>query len=79
MAKTKIKHFRKDEQLQVIGKKIKKARLAKGLTQSELSFECGDKDYTQIARMEKGSVNFSISYLLLVAEKLKIPPKDLLP
>ncbi len=59
--------------------KIRKYRLAKGLTQSELAFECGDKDWSQISRMERGLVNFSISYLLLVSEVLEIPAKELLP
>lgn len=36
-------------------------------------------DYSQWARMETGSVNFSISYLFRVAEALGVTPKDLLP
>jgi transcriptional regulator with XRE-family HTH domain len=75
----KIKQFRNDDQLKSIGEKIRKFRIAKGYTQSELAFECGDKDWSQISRMERGLVNFSISYLLLVAEVLEISPKDLLP
>ena len=77
--KIKIKHFRKDDQLKIIGDKIRKNRLDKELTQSELAFACGDKDWSQISRMERGLVNFSISYLLLIAEVLEIPPRDLLP
>lgn len=77
--KGKIKHFRKDEQLKLIGQNIRKYRLAKKITQNDLAFMCGDKDWSQISRMERGLVNFSISYLLLVAEKLEISPKDLLP
>lgn len=76
---TKKTHFRNDEQLKIIGDRIRKHRLAKGLTQSELAFECGDKDWSQISRMERGLVNFTISYLLLIAEILEIQPKDLLP
>ena len=78
-SKTKIKHFRNDQQLKIIGANIRKYRLAKGFTQAELAFECGDKDWSQISRMERGLVNFTISYLLLVAEVLEIPPKELLP
>jgi len=77
--KPKIKHLRKDIQLKSIGQNIRKQRLAKGLTQNELAFLCNDKDWSQISRMERGLVNFSISYLLLVAEKLEISPKELLP
>ena len=76
--KHKPKHYRNDDQLKIIGEKIRKYRLAKGFTQSELAFDCGDKDWSQISRMERGLVNFTISYLLLVAEVLEISPKDLL-
>jgi len=75
----KKKHFRKDNQLKIIGENIRRHRLAKGMTQNELAFECGDKDWSQISRMERGLVNFSISYLLLVAEVLEIQPRELLP
>ncbi|MBS1641869.1 MAG: helix-turn-helix transcriptional regulator [Bacteroidetes bacterium] len=71
--------YRNDEQLKIIGDNIRKYRLAKGFTQSELAFECGEKDWSQISRMERGLVNFHISYLLLIAEVLKISPKELLP
>jgi len=77
--KKKIKHFRKDEQLKIIGENIRKFRRAKNLTQNELAFQCNDKDWSQISRMERGLVNFSISYLLLVAEVLEVSPKELLP
>jgi len=75
----KRKNFRNDDQLKLIGDKIRKYRLAKALTQAELAFECGDKDWSQISRMERGLVNFNISYLLLIAKILEISPKELLP
>ena len=77
--KATSKHLRKDAPLKAIGEKIRKFRLAKGYTQAELAYEIGDKDWSQISRMERGLVNFSISYLLIVSEKLEISPKDLLP
>lgn len=77
--KSKPIQYRNDEQLKIIGDNIRKYRLAKGFTQSELAFECGEKDWSQISRMERGLVNFHISYLLLIAEVLKISPKELLP
>jgi len=73
------KQFRNDEALKIIGANIRKYRLAKGLTQIELAFECGDIDWSQISRMERGLVNFSISYLLQVAHVLNISPKEILP
>ncbi len=74
-----IKNFRDDEKLKIIGENIRKYRLQKGITQNDLAFACGDKDWSQISRMERGLVNFSVSYLLLIAEVLEIEPKDLLP
>ncbi len=71
------KHFRDDNKLKLIGINIRKYRLAKGLTQNDLAFSCGDKDWSQISRMERGLVNFSISYLFLVAEMLEITPEKL--
>ena len=70
---------RNDEQLKIIGDNIRKYRRALGMTQIELAFKCDDIDWSQISRMERGLVNFSISYLLLVAEALKVPSRDLLP
>ncbi|RYZ91423.1 MAG: XRE family transcriptional regulator [Proteobacteria bacterium] len=62
-----------------IGKKIRDYRTQAGLTQMELAFKCADIDYSQINRMELGKVNFSVSYLSLVAQALGVDPKDLLP
>ena len=77
--KKTIKHLRKDAELKAIGQNIKKIRELRGYTQIDLAFMCGDKDWSQISRMERGVVNFSISYLLLVAEKLDVSPKEILP
>lgn len=76
-AKKGDKHYRDDNKLKLIGENIRKYRLAKGLTQNDLAFSCGDKDWSQISRMERGLVNFSISYLFLVAEVLEITPEKL--
>lgn len=78
-AKKKVQHYRKDEQLKIIGENIRKFRKAKKLSQSDLAFMCNEKEWSQISRMERGLVNFSISYLLLVAEVLEVSPKELLP
>ncbi|MBI1344318.1 MAG: helix-turn-helix domain-containing protein [Terrimonas sp.] len=49
------------------------------MTQMDLAFKCHDKDYSQINRVELGKVNFSVSYLTLIAEALGVTPHDLLP
>lgn len=76
--KGNTKYFRDDEVLQKIGVRIREARVAKNITQAELAFKCGDKDWSQISRMERGLVNFSISYLFLVAEMLEVNPSSLI-
>ena len=73
------KQYRDDDQLKFIGEQIRKFRLEKGLTQVDLAFECGEKDWSQISRMERGLINFTISYLFLVASALEVSPRDLLP
>ncbi len=45
----------------------------------ELAFKCNDIDYSQINRMELGKVNFSVSYLPLIAEALQVSVNDLFP
>ncbi len=52
--------------------------MSKGLSQAELAFECGEKEWSQISRMERGLVNFHISYLFIIAEALEIEPTELL-
>jgi transcriptional regulator with XRE-family HTH domain len=72
-------YFRDDAFLAGLGRKIRKLRLKKGLTQMDLAFKCDDKDYSQINRLELGKVNFSVSYLSLIASALEVEPKELLP
>lgn len=78
MSKRRKKYYRSDEFLKRIGENIRWYRLQKGMTQTELAFECDDVDYSQINRMELGKVNFSVCYLELIATALKITPTQLL-
>ncbi len=52
--------------------------MQRNMSQENLAFECDYADYSQINRMELGKVNFSISYLKLIAEKLEVPVTELL-
>ena len=45
----------------------------------DLAIKCSDKDYSQIIRVELGKVNFSVSYLTLIANALEVTIKELLP
>lgn len=79
MNQTKKKYYRQDDFLKRVGEKIRSVRIEKGLTQTDLAFKCNDKDYSQINRLELGKINFSVSYLFLIASALDVTPADLLP
>ena len=72
-------YYRDDNFLQEVGAKIRENRLKAGLTQMDLAFKCNDIDYSQINRLELGKVNFSISYLKLIASVLNVNITDLIP
>ncbi len=72
------KYYRDELFLKKIGLRIRQLRLQKGMSQENLAFECDYADFSQINRMELGKVNFSISYLKLIAEKLNVPVTELL-
>jgi len=74
----KKRYYRDDDFLAKIGQKIRDIRTSQGLTQTDLAFRCNDKDYSQINRVELGKVNFSVSYLSLIASALNVEPKELL-
>ncbi len=64
--------------LLLVGSKIREIRTSKGISIENLANSSG-MDYSQLARMETGQVNFTISYLFRVAEALGVTPKSLLP
>lgn len=77
--RTRKPYYRDDAFLKEIGDRVRELRLKAGLTQMELAFKCNDKDYSQINRVELGKVNFSVSYISLIAAALNVTPKELLP
>jgi transcriptional regulator with XRE-family HTH domain len=77
--KKAAKYYRQDNFLKKVGEKVRSVRIQKGLTQTDLAFKCNDKDYSQINRLELGKINFSVSYLYLIANALDLKPTDLLP
>ncbi len=76
--KSKRTYYRDEQFLKKIGENVRRLRLQKGITQMELAFACNEIDYSQINRIELGKVNFSVSYLALIAEQLEVLPKDLI-
>jgi len=61
-----------------VGENIRVARLAAGLTQTELGKSCGIT-FQQIQKYEKGSNRVGGSRLMQIAEALKVPAFTLLP
>ncbi len=59
------------EQLKILGLKLKKIRLLKGLTLKELGYLI-DKDPQSISRVEMGDINPSYLYLLELCKGLSV-------
>lgn len=69
----KVGTRQKDERfLKKFGANLKKIRMAKGVSQEKFAFELGTTQ-SQIARIELGSINTSISYVAQIAKTLKVP------
>lgn len=75
---SKRTYYQDADFLMKVGANIRRIRLEKGMTQMELAYACNEMDYSQINRMERGKVNFSVSYLPLIAKALAIAPDELI-
>ena len=76
--KAKREYYVNKTALSLVGARMREIRISKEITIETLA-NTSDMDYSQLARMELGQVNFTISYLFRVAEALNVNPKDLLP
>ncbi len=61
-----------------IGRKIKQARVAKELTQSELATLAGINE-NYFAMIERGEVNFTFDKLFKIIKALKVKSSQILP
>ena len=79
MVKRARKPYYRDEKfLEQLGNTIRALRVAKGISQEELAIRFDYADYSQINRIELGKVNFSISYLPLIAQALEVKVEELI-
>jgi transcriptional regulator with XRE-family HTH domain len=62
---------------QLVGKRIRALREAKGLSQEEFAAMC-DLHRTYIGGIERGERNITLDTLQTIAETLKVSPIDLL-
>lgn len=61
-----------------LGKNIREARKAKGLSQDVLALVC-KVDRSYMGRIERGEVNITVEKLYQIAESLECKPALLLP
>lgn len=61
-----------------IGKRIRKIREEKGITQTELSKICGFSSYTSISKIEAGERKLSNENLVKIANALHVKPHTLI-
>jgi transcriptional regulator with XRE-family HTH domain len=73
----KVTRRRNETAIAILARNIKKYRKAKDLTIQELAFLL-EVDYSQIGRMERAKINFSVSLIFDVADALQIKPGQLL-
>ena len=64
--------------LYALGKHIRKLRMGKNITQTELAMEC-DMDKASLSKIESGQVNISFHTLYRLSIGLKVSIKDLIP
>jgi transcriptional regulator with XRE-family HTH domain len=68
---------KKDEISQIVGAKIRKTRITKGLSIQNLAYEIGI-EYTQLSRIERGKINTSIFQLFLISRALEVNFSDII-
>ena len=73
----KINHDRDDRAIIAFGNKVRELRLAKNLTIEQFA-NLYNLHVNQLARIERGETNVTISYIFLLAEKFKIKPSELM-
>ena len=70
-------HYRDEKAITAFGEKVRKLRIAQGMTIEEFA-NTSDIHVTQISRIERGESNPTLSYIYLIAEKLGVSPSELL-
>ncbi len=75
--KTKVNQKVKEEFLKKFGKHVKKIRIEKKITQSELAEKC-ISEISKISKTELGKYDFRISSLLIIANGLDVTVDELI-
>jgi len=70
--------MKKEKSLILIGKRIKKIRMEKGLSQEELAFRC-ETNRCYIGDIERGEHNPGAWFLIRIAESLGVEVGEFFP
>jgi len=69
-------YYRDEDFMKKFGLRVKEVRKAKKVSQEDLAFKCGF-ELSQIGRIERGTINTSISHVAAIAKALNIPAAEL--
>jgi transcriptional regulator with XRE-family HTH domain len=67
------KYHRDDDFIKKFGLRLREIRKSKNVSQEELAFRAGF-ELSQIGRIERGTINTSISHVAAIAKALDIDP-----
>ena len=75
--KPKLNHYRDEDAIIGFGNKVRELRISKNMTIERFANDY-DLHPNQLARIERGESNPTISYIFLLAELLNVKPSELL-
>lgn len=73
-------HYKNESVIKAFGLKVRELRIQRGLTIEQFanSIKIAEVHTSQIARIERGETNVTISYLYLLAKELGVKPSELI-
>lgn len=72
----RVNNSRNEEYLKAFGEHLRRVRKRQGLTMMQVAFEA-DIEYSQVAKIERGITNTTISTVHLLASALGVKPAEL--
>lgn len=69
-------YYRDQKFINKFGQRLREIRKAKKISQERLALDTGF-ELSQIGRIERGTVNTSISHVAAIAKALKVKPEEL--
>jgi transcriptional regulator with XRE-family HTH domain len=71
-----VNNTRNERYLKAFGDHLRKVRKKQGITMMQLAFEA-DIEYSQVAKIERGLSNTTVSTVYLLAQALDVKPAEL--